>query len=342
MWRVEFDANFQTSARNYPERVNIFDINDADFIDRHRFPKDAVMNICDILRSNLERFTHRSMSLPVETQVCVAMRYYGVGGFMREIGDLYGISEKSAGRCVHSVSSSLSNVCEQFISWPSSSDIREIKERFYSLSNGFPRIVGIIDGCHIPIRAPSSPYTEVAFVNRKGWHSLNTQIVCDCDFKIIEFNALFPGSNHDSFILRQSSIYDRFQSDSVDGLLLGDSGYPLLPWLMTPILRPTSISEQSYNVSHKRTRNIVERCNGILKSRFRCLTTEITFNPKKASKIIGACACLHNYAIRIKLPNESVVLEENHFDDQFIGSQPAENSFSGRATRNQIVLANFG
>ena len=92
MWRVEFDANFRTSARNYRQRVNIFDINDADFLDRHRFPKDAVMDICDILRSNLERFTHRSLSLSVETQVCVAMQYYSVGGFMREIGDLYGIS----------------------------------------------------------------------------------------------------------------------------------------------------------------------------------------------------------------------------------------------------------
>lgn len=53
------------------------------------------------------------------------------------------------------------------------------------------------------------------------------------------------------------------------GWLLGDSGYPLRPWLMTPILTPLSKQEEMFNRSHVKTRNCVERAFGVLKSRFR-------------------------------------------------------------------------
>lgn len=39
---------------------------------------------------------------------------------------------------------------------------------------GFPRIIGLIDGTHIRIRAPTK--NPDAYVNRKKYHSLNTQV----------------------------------------------------------------------------------------------------------------------------------------------------------------------
>lgn len=51
---------------------------------------------------------------------------------------------------------------------------------------------------------------------------------------------------------------------------IGDSGYPLEPWLMTPVsendVQPNS-KEESYNRLHKRARSLIERVNGQLKSR---------------------------------------------------------------------------
>ena len=44
-----------------------------------------------------------------------------------------------------------------------------------NLENGaFPRIIGAIDGTHIRIRAPTKD--RVAYINRKKFHSLNTQV----------------------------------------------------------------------------------------------------------------------------------------------------------------------
>ena len=81
--------------------------------------------------------------------------------------------------------------------------------------------------------------------------------------------------------------------------VLGDSGYPLEMWLMTPILHPTSRSENNYNSTHVKTRNVIERLNGVLKSRFRCLSQHRTLNmsPTVAFKIMNACSILHNSCV---------------------------------------------
>jgi len=134
---------------------------------------------------------------------------------------------------------------------------------------GFPDILGCVDGTHIRIKGPKE--NENDFVNRKGYHSINTQIVCDADLVITNSVIKWPGAKHDSFILKQSSLWRDFEAGRYPGRLLGDSGYPLRKWLMTPYLNPASVSEQRYNSAHTKTRNVVERCIGVLKNRWACL-----------------------------------------------------------------------
>jgi hypothetical protein len=79
-----------------------------------------------------------------------------------------------------------------------------------------------------------------------------------------------------------------------NGIILGDSAYPMKHWLIPPIIRNLNNPAQNrFLVSHKRTRRIIEQSFGILKEKFPCLN-HLRVNPQFAANIVMACAALCN------------------------------------------------
>lgn len=79
--------------------------------------------------------------------------------------------------------------------------------------------------------------------------------------------------------------------------LLGDSGYPLEPWLLTSDLHaPINSPSWRYTRAHARTRSAVERGIEVLKTRFRSIMDErvLQYNPVFVGSLINACCALHN------------------------------------------------
>ena len=113
------------------------------------------------------------------------------------------------------------------------------------------------------------------------------------------FVCYWRGSTHDARIYRESSIKRRFEKNEFVGRLIGDSGYPRTPHLITPILRPRTEEDQRYNYSHIRTRNVMERCFGLWKERFRILLQVMRGSYTTIKTTIVACAVLHNLAIEL-------------------------------------------
>ncbi|KAF4091444.1 hypothetical protein AMELA_G00036860 [Ameiurus melas] len=98
---------------------------------------------------------------------------------------------------------------------------------------------------------------------------LKERIICDAAHIITNVDAKWPGSVHDSRMYRESTLSNRLERGEIDGVLLGDRGYPCRPNLITPYPEPDP--QQRFNVAHCRTRARVEMTIGLLKARFQCL-----------------------------------------------------------------------
>ncbi|XP_018567992.1 putative nuclease HARBI1 [Anoplophora glabripennis] len=128
---------------------------------------------------------------------------------------------------------------------------------------------------------------------------------------------------------------------------LGDSGYPLQPWLLTPIEgAQENTPEGRYTAAHIRVRNTVERCNGVLKMRFRCLLKHRVphYSPIRGAQIIYSCSVLHNI-----LTSHNIEVEDNYLDLN-VGQENIEENYelrngnllaAGRGIRNQLIRNYF-
>lgn len=123
-----------------------------------------------------------------------------------------------------------------------------------------------------------------------------------------------------------------------DGVLLGDSGYPCLPYLMTPYQDPVTVKERRFNRAQKVTRSSVERAFGILKRRFHLLHSEIRMSPERVCTLVAACCILHNIAIENNEPMEDD--DDDHQDPPDLGHN-YDGVNRGTAVRNHITNTYF-
>ncbi|CAG2196490.1 HARBI1 [Mytilus edulis] len=239
---------------------------DVELIERYRMPRIKILEVVDLVRKDIESPTYRSHAIPAILQVLVSLRYYAKGDFYSEVGDLHGISKASVSRCITRVSKAIVSEMDN-IKFPSTeAEMNVVKRGFYRIAK-VPNVIGAVDGTLIPIIAPKE--NEPAYVCRKGYHSLNIQAVVDHEMRFTNLVAKFPGSVHDSYIFSNSELGYFFEENNVDGWLLGDSGYGLKKYLLTPKLNPNTLAEEKYNKAHSKTRTIVEQAFGVCKSRYR-------------------------------------------------------------------------
>lgn len=299
-------------------RNNLRDLNNPfekytqnEFITRFRFSKETTIFICDMLRENLSRPTQRHDSVSVELQVLSALRFYATGTFQIVLGDLNCLSQSFISKCVAKVSIELANLRQNFISMPTQDEVNVVFQQFYNIAH-FPRVVGAIDGTHIPICNPGGLDAQ-RFFNRKQFYSINVQACCDHKYAIRSIVARWPGSVHDARIFHESNLKERFENGEIPGILLGDNGYACENYLLTPLLQPRTQPERAYNSAHKRTRGTVERTFGILKRRFPCLRFPLRLKLQTTYATIIAVAVLHNIAIlhnELEIPDDQLDVEE--------------------------------
>ncbi|XP_036319854.1 putative nuclease HARBI1 [Rhagoletis pomonella] len=134
-----------------------------------------------------------------------------------------------------------------------SAELEIVNRSFHRIAN-FPKVVGCIDCTHVKIQSPGGVNAEI-FRNRRGYFSYNVQTVCYANLEITDLVCRWPGSAHDANIFNNSRIKHRFELNQFkDCFVLGDSGYGVSRYMMTPLLHPNTAAERLYNESQIRTR----------------------------------------------------------------------------------------
>ncbi|KAK7870302.1 hypothetical protein R5R35_003695 [Gryllus longicercus] len=108
----------------------------------------------------------------------------------------------------------------------------------------FTAAILAVDCTHILIRRPHIHGDE--YENRRGHHILNVQATCNAKEKFTNIDVSWPRSVHDARIWRNFSVC-RVMSNQANTLLFGDSGYHIVPWLMTPYQNPNTPEQTAFN-----------------------------------------------------------------------------------------------
>ncbi|CAM4529899.1 unnamed protein product [Leuciscus chuanchicus] len=256
------------------------------------------MELCDTLEPALQSHTQRSNPVPPHVQVLSNLGFLATGTVQQELADRVGISQ------------------------PSIQQQLPVKRGFYSIA-GLHNLIGAIDYTHVRIKAPSpDPFP---YLNRMQYHSINVQVICDSVNHLLNVVSRFPGGAHYSYFMQNSSVGMRLEQGAAgDAWLIGRMPFT---WLMTPLTKPQTHQEASYNQRHARTRSTIERTICILRD------TGCVWTQQVVCRIIMACCVLHNIAMKRGVP---LPLQPPHQDvrpDPLLGP----DNRHGVEVRQQII-----
>ena len=248
--------------------------------------------------------------IPPEKILAIGLYRLAHGNSYVSIAPVFNVGKSTVIEAVQDVMNVLYDQRNQYIKFPTTiAETTECIETFQRTRSELPNVVGAIDGTHIPIIAPR--VDAVDYFSRYQQHDMIVQGVVNGTGKFIDAVAGFPGSAHDARVLRNSNIYQEAENGNIlqaplvniDGndigpYLVGDSAYPLAPWLIKPFPEGTNDpDEKTFNKELSRARVVVERAFGILKGRWRVLQKRLDSSLNFAIKTTIACIVLHNFCI---------------------------------------------
>uniref|UniRef100_UPI00398E78A1 putative nuclease HARBI1 n=1 Tax=Pristiophorus japonicus TaxID=55135 RepID=UPI00398E78A1 len=286
-------------------------------------------------------YTRAATALSVIVKVTGALNIFVSRSFQSAAGDIANISQFAVHHCIWEVTQALYS---RRRGYPITREKQDEPAFGFARIAGFLMMQGAID--FVGLRTPHN--SPKIFRNRKGYDSLNVQLVCNHRQRILNINACYPGSTHNAFILCQSNVPTLFQPLHQARLwLLGDKSYPLSTWLQNP----NTPAQHSYNESHAATRNTIS----LLKQRFHWLDSSggaLQYSSEQVSHFLVVCCMLHNLAIMRAQPltawiagppreEDEAEEDEDDEEEQERGRRQRDNRPSGWAVCEQLIRLQF-
>lgn len=227
----------------------------------------------------------------------------------------------------------------RLIQWPTGNEAFRVMEEFQNCCE-FPNVIGAIDGTHIKIRAPS--HDPTSYINRKDYHSIILQAVCDRHGKFTHCFAGYPGCTHNARVFRNSPVAQFLQDPEhyfIDNShIIGDGAYTIYSNVMVPFRDNghLTVRQRNFNYCLSLTRMAIEKAFGMLKVRFRILLDCVgPIDIKRIPELVIACCVLHNLCLMHNDIMDIVVIENNENENR----QELEIDLrsEGNVKRNEIM-----
>lgn len=178
---------FNLERRLMRDESDPFSIEDDQFTKLFRLRKEPARHVLNVILPNMN-LTNNVVAIHPTVKYFCTMSFYATGSYQRTIGQSYNlsISQQSVSRAIKEITEVIVNtLAQQWIRFPiDGASKNSIKGGFMEKHN-FPGIIGCIDCTHVAILKPA--VEEHNYLNRKGFHSKNIQIVSIFYFNFVCF-----------------------------------------------------------------------------------------------------------------------------------------------------------
>lgn len=260
--------------------------------------------VCGLVRDDLVRHTPPSLQrlpnwkLQIDTQVAIALRRLASGDTLKSIGELFGVAESTRSKIVRRFVKSFIYRARLHISWPTDEAMEATKAAFQA-QQGLVKYCGAIDVTHVTIELPDKQMAT-DYYDRNHNYSVCIQAIVDMQMRFLDVYAGFPRSVNDLKVSAGEVLNGptlEVAGTQIREYIVGDAGYPSLPWILTPFPGRNLASVRDYfNYKQSSTRMVVERAFGKLKCMWRILAKTIYWRPEQDSlwALLLCCCYLHN------------------------------------------------
>ena len=279
-----------------------------DWIENFRVTQAMFKYLCDQLRPLISKQdTRMRPSITTERRVAITLWVLATTGEYRSVAHLFGVARCTVCKIVNETCEAIvQKLLPLYVRFPTGDSLKEVIKGFKDKYD-VPQCAGSIDGSHVPVTPPAINHTD--YYNRKGWYSMVVQAVVDHNHLFRDLCIGWPGSVHDSRVLANSAVFKKLSNGTllhgeveqimgcnISPFLIGDSAYPLLPFLINPYPFSLSLSSRQKKFSYRisKARVVVEIAFGRLKARWHRLVKKIDMHIDNVPNVIAACCVLHN------------------------------------------------
>lgn len=167
-------VDIRQNNQNYLQLI-VPNYNDQEFLEHFRLSRDTAETLAERFQTSqyYTNYSGQYGKISAKDQLYVYLWYVGhQTASFRDVADRFDISKSSLERIIVRLTYFLSNMSNVIITWADNEEKANIERHFRE--NGFPGVVGVIDGSHIKIDKPETD--PDSYLNRKGFYSIQVNI----------------------------------------------------------------------------------------------------------------------------------------------------------------------